>query len=177
MKQRSYKSADSAAQRALRRCSDGVATIVSDEDVLQCLRRLPFPQNRLRRNVRPDGASFVYSQCAGLTTLMRGQGPTISRIAGKCPNLVRLLSLFVRQAEDKAEGCSAAQAHESDVSGLHYLRSQFAFTSITLNYNYAATPHRDNSHVDGLARVIALGRFSGGELAVEGSPDQALEDV
>ena len=165
MKQRSYKSADSAAQQVLRRCSD---TVVSDNDVLQCLRRLPFPQNRLRRNVRPDDASFVYSQCAGLTTLMRGQGPTISRIARKCPNVVQLLSLFVRQAEDKAEGCSAAQAHESDVSGLRYLRSQFAFTSITLNYNYAATPHRDNSHIDGLARVIALGHFSGGELAVEG---------
>lgn len=42
----------------------------------------------------------------------------------------------------------------------------FRFTTITLNYNYAAAPHRDVNHHHGHARIIALGNYDGGELVI-----------
>lgn len=47
----------------------------------------------------------------------------------------------------------------------------FSFTTITINYNYAAAPHQDVNHEDGRARIIALGDFEGGELNIEGLGD------
>jgi hypothetical protein len=78
---------------------------------------------------------------------------------------MKVLTLFCRQAEMKAEGKSGG--HECDVSGLQWLNGTFDFTSITVNYNYAAKAHRDQSHIDGLARIVALGEFEGGDLVVE----------
>ena len=125
--------------------------------------------NRLRRNVIPDGKKHVYSQCAGLTMskFKRGKGATMSKIARKCPSVISLLSVYMRQAETRAE--ETCQDHQglSDVSGLAHLNGDFAFTSITINYNYAAKPHRDSSHIGGYARIIALGDFTGGDLEVE----------
>ena len=195
MKHRSYKDTEKAAKKVLVRvggaasmggaASDSAdsaartAAAIRDDEVLDCLRRLPFSENRLRRNVIPDDARHVYSQCAGLTVARRTQllGPTKSKIAAKCPNLVRVLSLYCRQAEHRAEqgaaplgggGVGGGGEHDADTSGLRFLGGRFAFTSITLNFNYAAKPHVDSSHVDGLARIIALGSFSGGELTVSG---------
>ena len=199
MKHRSYKDCEKAAQQVLLRvgaagmngaaqwqqASSGGGGCIRDAEVLDCLRRLPFGENRLRRNVIPENARHVYSQCAGLTIARRTQshGPTKSKIAAKCPLLVRLLALYCRQAEAKleaereagprADGTGATrggteQQHEADTTRLRFLGGSFAFTSITLNFNYAAKPHVDSSHVDGRARIIALGAFTGGELTVAG---------
>ena len=40
----------------------------------------------------------------------------------------------------------------------------FTYTSVTINKNYAANKHRDSSHEGGLARIMAFGDFTGGEL-------------
>ena len=163
MKSRSYKGADKHAEGVIRRASDENRNL-RDDEVLNCLRQLPFTENKLRRNVIPNGVPHVYSQCAGLTTLQRGQGSTVSRTARKCPNVVRVLTLFLRQAERRAE---AEGMKDDSLEQLEYLHGRFPFTSITINYNYAAKPHRDSSHIDGRARIIALGEFTGGELIVE----------
>jgi hypothetical protein len=182
MKTRSYVKADRLCAEVLRRAAE-TGEPISDSDVLNCLRKIPFSENRLRKNVIADGVPHVYSQCAGLTTARRSQGlgPVKSKVAGKCPNLVKVLAEFCRQAELKQFGsesvdggaasqpaASQVQPHACDTSGLAFTPKRFAFTSITLNYNYAAKPHVDSSHVDGLARIIALGDFTGGELVVKG---------
>jgi hypothetical protein len=178
MKDRSYKKADKVAKQVLKSAEARKEDICVNE-VLTCLQSMPFMENRLRRNVIPAGLKSVYSQCAGMTKgTQKGQPPTVSRVAGKCPNVVKVLALFMRQAEAQANKSSLHgetnldktnhAGHETNVTGMSFLHGDFSFTSITLNYNYAAKPHRDSSHVDGLARIIALGDFTGGELHVEG---------
>ena len=162
MKMRSYKAADKLARNMLR------SDTVTNDSVLACLRRLPFSQNRLRRNVMPATASHVYSQCAGLTmSKFKGEKCAAqSRIASRCPHLLELLCRYMRLAEKTAEECRRRSAKDAaggtecgsgggdgvgggEMSGLVHLHGAFAFTSITLNYNYAAKPHRDASHVNG----------------------------
>ena len=116
---------------------------VNCEDVLYVLQALPQPKNTRRIGVIPVGHNFVYSQAAGLTT-QHGFKPCLSNLCLQCPQLVRLLSQFVLDYD-----------------------SSFQFTTVTINYNYAAAKHRDVNHLDGSARIIALGEFTGGGLQVE----------
>ena len=53
-----------------------------------------------------------------------------------------------------------------------HIAAGYPFTSITVNCNYASKPHRDSCHIDGRARIIAIGDFEGGELWVEGQCNQ-----
>lgn len=115
------------------------------DDIFYVLSALPQQQNTRRINVIPANhdVNFVYSQAAGLTT-QRNKIPTLSNLCSKCPNLIALLARFVREYEQ-----------------------EYSFTTITINYNYAAAPHKDNNHEGGHARIIALGNFSGGGLNVD----------
>jgi hypothetical protein len=121
--------------------------------VLSILSVLPQPKNTRRIGVIPAGQEFVYSQAAGLTT-QRNVRPALSSISSKCPLLLQVLSKFV----------------------LNY-DPGFTFTTITINYNYAAAAHRDVNHVDGKARIIALGEFTGGELQIESLGAVDIKDL
>lgn len=114
------------------------------DDILHVLSSLPQPKNERRISVIPSGHTFVHSQAAGLTT-QQGLKPCIANICTRCPQVVRVLSLFAIQHDPF-----------------------FEFTTVTINYNYAAAPHRDVNHEENKARIIALGNFTGGELQVEG---------
>ena len=111
--------------------------------VLDVLRALPFPRNTQRTNVRPDGHEYVLSANIGLTTQRRRQ-PCLSSLVARAPNIVTLLAKF---------------ALEND--------PHHTYTSVTINKNYAANKHRDSSHENGVAKIIALGDFTGGELWIE----------
>ena len=117
-------------------------SLITNEDVLFVLEALPQPKNTRRVGVIPPGQSFVFSQAAGLTT-QHGARPCLSNLCLECPQVIRLLSQFVL---------------DYDIS--------FKFTTVTINYNYAAAKHRDINHENGFARIIALGDFTGGGLNV-----------
>ena len=138
MTQRTYK----GAEREARKLRDKK---IGPMDVLAVLRKLPFAQNVMRKNVIPDGTPFIYSQCAGLTP-----SGLVSKLVNKCPEVVTVLVRFVNEAPE--------------------LQSQkYAFTSITMNYNYNSKLHRDAMHIGGCSRIIALGDFRGGHLWLEDS--------
>ena len=50
------------------------------------------------------------------------------------------------------------------------------FTSITVNQNYKAAPHRDKGNV-GTSYLIAFGDYTGGELEIHEGPLKGLHDV
>jgi hypothetical protein len=136
---RSYTTANSRAIEILQNREN-----VLCEDMAYVLGALPQPKNTRRISVIPERHNFVHSQSAGLTT-QKGLKPTLSSICISAPNVVRCLSKFVLDFDPN-----------------------FKFTTITLNYNYSSAPHRDVNHEDGKARIIALGKFTGGELLLNG---------
>ena len=77
-----------------------------------------------RQNVLPEGAAFVYSDTLGLTRDRRGN-VAVDAYTRQRPNVFRFLAEWIRQRRP-AE-----------------LAIDFPFTSISLNYNYAARLHRD----------------------------------
>lgn len=154
---RHYSVAQQRAQEILSHQSP-----ITIDDIYYVLSALPQPKNTRRVGVIPHGKNFVHSQAAGLTTqhglnapfllyfhvYFIGARPTLSSICLKCPLVVTVLSKFVLEYDPN-----------------------FTFTTITINYNYAAAPHHDVNHEDGRARIIALGDFEGGELNIEGIGD------
>ena len=135
---RTYTECSRRACEVLKRDKVGV------EDALFVLSRLPQPKNTRRQSVIPPGETFVYSQSIGLTT-QKGKAPSLSHLVAACPNVVKVLTRFVLDYDPG-----------------------YTFTTITLNYNYAAAAHRDVNHDGGHARIIALGEFEGGGLNLEG---------
>lgn len=180
----SYTAANARAKLAL------AENDLSPAAVLATLRLLPMPRNTQRLGVFPPGAAFVLSANAGLTTT-RGERktgggkltPCLSSLVRKCPAVVELLARFC-----PATGYTGPRDDDEPVVPLLASRQEqsrpFYFTSITVNKNYAAFPHRDANHFDGKARIVALGDFTGGELwfeegAVgdEGRPAPSIKDV
>ena len=58
MKMRSYVKAEKFAKTVLCTADQSRGGTISDIDVLNCLRKLPFAENKLRRNVIADGAGW-----------------------------------------------------------------------------------------------------------------------
>ena len=119
------------ASKRRRRDADALATqllaarrLLSDADVLAVLSRWTFRPNKNRQNVLPEGAAFVYSDTLGLTRDRRGN-VAVDAYSRQRPNVFRFLAEWIRQRRP-AE-----------------LAIDFPFTSISLNYNYAARLHRD----------------------------------
>ena len=52
----------------------------------------------------------------------------------------------------------------------------FAFTSITVNQNYQAGPHRDKGNV-GQSYLVSFGDYTGGALEIHEGPQMGLHDV
>ena len=104
--------------------------VVSDGDVLDVLRQWQFKTNRTRTNVFPVGANFVHSDTFGAIRDRIGKvvptRPTIQH-----PSVFALLS---RWLEDNLPAV---------------FMQPFAFTSVNVNFGYAARPHRDQYHAIG----------------------------
>ena len=116
-----------------RRDADALATELldagrqlSDADVLAVLSRWSFRPNKNRQNVLPEGADFVYSDTLGLTRDRKGT-VAVDSYTRQFPNVFRFLGKWIKQRRP------VEFSHD------------FPFTSISLNYNYAARLHRDGS--------------------------------
>ena len=116
--------------------------VVTDEDVLDVLRLWHFKSNRTRTNVFPAGASFVHSDTLGAIRNRVGKVvPTKQTV--KNPAVFALLS---RWLEDNIPDVFA---------------QAFTFTSVNMNFGYAARPHRDQYHKIGKSKVGASGAYTG----------------
>ena len=121
------------ASKRRRRDADALATELlasgknfSDADVLAVLSRWTFHPNKNRQNVLPEGAAFVYSDTLGLTRDRKGT-VAVDSYPRQFPNVFRFLGKWIKQRRP------VEFSHD------------FPFTSISLNYNYAARLHRDGS--------------------------------
>ena len=146
-KKRSRKGANSEAEGLL---ASGCA--ISDYKVLQVLRLWKFTENVTRVNVMPRDAAFVLSDTLGLVSTRTGV-VSASRLTRRYPAVFEILSLWLRQSWP--------------------LAPRFPFTSISVNYNYAARMHRDSNNV-GTSLTRAFGEFRGGSLRYWGEDDGCL---
>ena len=140
-RKRRRKDADALATELL--ASKG--RLLSDADVLAVLSRWTFQKNKNRQNVIPNGSEFVYSDTLGLTKDRRGT-IAVDAYTRERPNLFRFLGAWIRQRRPTE------------------LVHDFPFTSISLNYNYAARLHRDGNNA-GVSLTRSVGSFKGGELS------------
>ena len=114
-------------------------------EIIQELKRQPIPKNEYR-NIAGSGRSQAFG-----VVCKRSMPPDYSRLCWLRPYLYKLLLDF-------------AEKHV-----------KIPYTSITLNQNYAAAPHRDKGNV-GVSYLVAFGDYTGGELELlEG--DKGLYDV
>jgi hypothetical protein len=103
------------------------------KEILEELQRLPISQNKYRNK---SGAGR--SQCFGVVN-RRSLPPDYSRQGWLRPYLYKLLL---------------------DFGAKHVTHP---FTSITVNDNYIAAPHKDKGNI-GISTVVAFGDYTGGEL-------------
>mmetsp|Transcript_44893 Transcript_44893/g.143815 ORF Transcript_44893/g.143815 Transcript_44893/m.143815 type:complete len:563 (-) Transcript_44893:64-1752(-) len=120
-------------------------TPISDDDVLEVLRVWSFTMNPVRKNVIPEGESWVFSDTMGLVRSRCTGKPVESRLSSDYPDILRLLSAWMRRK------CGSK------------FPGGFPFTSVNLNFGYAAKLHRDGFNV-GPSLLTALGDFTGGAL-------------
>ena len=157
--------ADAASEPACkrrRRDADAVATELlssgrnlSDADVLEALSRWAFMKNKNRQNVMPEGVDFVHSDTLGLTRDRRGK-IGVDAYTRERPNVFSFLALWIRQRRP------AEMVHD------------FPFTSISLNFNYAARLHRDGNNA-GVSLARSICDFSGGQLSYWPNDDKRTD--
>uniref|UniRef100_A0A7S0FE79 Uncharacterized protein n=1 Tax=Pyrodinium bahamense TaxID=73915 RepID=A0A7S0FE79_9DINO len=120
---------------------------IRDTDVTFVLDAWKFRRNDRRKNVIPDGKGFVSSEMLGLVCVRAFHRLVIAQQSRKFPLVTKLLCQYL---------------HDNPPPGLPR-GSQFPFTTICINKDYAARRHRDNNNL-GLSVVRALGNFKGGRL-------------
>ena len=147
------------ARKRRRKDADTLATellasgkLLSDADVLSVLSRWAFQKNRNRQNVIPDGSEFVYSDTLGLTKDRRGT-IAVEAYTRDRPSVFKFLCEWLKQGRPTE------------------LALDFPFTSISLNYNYAARLHRDGNNA-GPSLARSFGAFIGGELSYWSNDDK-----
>ena len=147
------------ARKRRRKDADTLATellvsgkLLSDADVLSVLSRWTFQKNKNRQNVIPDGSEFVYSDTLGLTKDRRGN-IAVDAYTRERPSVFTFLCEWLKQRKPTE------------------LVLDFPFTSISLNYNYAAKLHRDGNNA-GPSLARSFGAFIGGELSYWSNDDK-----
>ena len=144
---RSCRGANSEAERLL-----DAGGAIGDDKVLRVLRLWQFSENTTRANVMPRDASFVLSDTLGLVSTRTGV-VTASRLTKRYPAVFQLFSTWASQAFP--------------------LAPRFSFTSVNVNYNYAARIHRDSNN-SGPSLTKSFGEFHGGALRYWGDDDLSL---
>ncbi|CAE8694958.1 unnamed protein product [Polarella glacialis] len=137
------KCADIEAKRILETAT-AKGKKITDQDCLKILEKWAFRKNEARLNVMPEGTNFVHSDTLGLIRARDGR-----YMATEPTNLYpNVFSLFNQWLQDSLPaGCN----------------KPFPFTSISVNYAYAAKIHRDQGNC-GPSFGAALGKFTGGRL-------------
>lgn len=125
---------------------------ITSSDVLQVVRQWSFQSNSRRGNVIPEGKAWVFSDTFGMIVSRSESGGVESMLCGQYP---AMLCLFSRWLRDSRDGMP------------------FPFTSVNLNFDYAARVHRDRRNA-GPSMLRALGNFKGGELAYYPDDDGTL---
>lgn len=120
---------------------------IRDTDVTFVLDAWKFRRNDKRINVIPDGEGFVSSEMLGLVSIRAYRKLVVARQSTKFPNVTKLLCQYL---------------YDNPPPGLPR-GTQFPFTTVCINKDYAAKRHRDNNNC-GLSIVRALGNFKGGRL-------------
>ena len=143
---RSRKSANLLAEELL-----ASGRPVTDDSILRVLRSWKFSENNNRVNVKGD-AAFVLSDTLGLVSARTGV-VSASRLTRGYPAVFKLMSYWVREAWP--------------------LSSNFPFTSVSVNFDYAAQRHRDGNNA-GPSLTKAFGEFRGGSLRYWGEDDGCL---
>jgi len=117
------------AQREARKrleAADKAKRRISDEDVTAVLSSWAFVKNAARSNVIPNGQNWVWSDTIGLIRDRLGSIHVVP--ATKLyPEVVQVIVRWLRERLPKDA-------------------SNFTFTSLNLNYNYAARRHRDGNN-------------------------------
>ena len=104
---------------------------VSDAQIEQVLLRWGFGQNRSRRNVKPPGLSFVFSECFGLVYDRTGRW-MLSTVTRLFPEVPKVLNAWLRerlaQLDHPAFACPV---------------KEWKWSAITVNRGYATQRHVD----------------------------------
>jgi len=116
---------------------------ISDDDVLATLQAWGFARNPYRQNVMPEGQTWVLSDTLGLLRDRMGD----IHVTTPTKMYPAVANLLVRWLMDRLP---------QDIS-------EFKFTSLNLNCNYAARRHRDGNNF-GPSCIAAFGDFTGGAL-------------
>lgn len=137
---RSRKKADEYARHVLENHA-----FVCDRHILETLRLWRFHEDKRRTNVFPPGAGSVLSDTLGATTTRSGK----VRLTNSTTGFPSVFALFARWLRCHQPGT---------------LSVKFPFTSIDVNYAYAAALHRDSSNT-AASMTKAFGSFThGGKL-------------
>jgi hypothetical protein len=130
-------------------------TVIVDAQVLEVLRMWRFKVNKTRKNVCPEGRDHVFSDTLGLVSCRDGR-TCLTKLTRDNPAMFRLL-------------CSWLKSNRPAVFQRH-----FAFTSISVNHNYAARIHRDNGNM-GPSMTRSFGQYTGGRLKYWANDDGVLQ--
>ena len=131
--------------------SDGAALMQKVTELLLMLKG-DWP-TQSRPNVAPEGSTNggVRGMCLGLVYGLGGQGMKVSKVSEAFPALTKFVNVAV----------AASLPGQDDPTV-----KPFTWTSLQLNYNYAARKHVDGNNL-GPSAIIALGEHAGGELWTE----------
>ena len=149
MEGRSRRRANAAAAAALQ------AGAINDKSVLAVLTLWRFKKNTVRQNVLPVSQSWVYSDTLGLVRCRDGR-LAVTKPARTYQSVLELFAAWLRQLHPVG------------------LQFPFCFTSVNVNYNFAARRHRDANNV-GPSLTRSLGDFSGGRLLYWQDDDGSAE--
>ena len=123
---------------------------ISDDDILAILRLWGFRKNRSRQNVIPDGSQYVLSDTLGLVSDRRGA--TVAAMHTLAfPHFSKILNRYLRERIPAS-------------------MSEFRFTTVTVNKDYAGKLHRDSNNA-GPSVIKAFGKFTGGRLEYHENDD------
>ena len=136
MTRRGRTKANAAAAELLRK------SLTTSDDVLRVLRLWHFGPNKTRNNVIPAHLKHVFSDTLGLTRSRVGT-VVLTKHTRKHPDFFTLLCKWLK---DRPE-----------------LDYDFPFTSISVNFDYAARTHRDTNNA-GVSLTRSFGAFLGGQL-------------
>lgn len=124
--------------------ADKQGKAITNKDMLSVLQKWKFLENQGRPNVNPTGRSWVYSDTFGLSKTRDGRF-----VATPCtreyPQVMAVMNQWLK--DQKPAGFA----------------KHFPFTSISVNYAYAAKIHRDSGNL-GPSMGAAFGSFKGGQL-------------
>ena len=137
MTRRGRKKANAAAAELLRK------SLTTSDDVSRLLRLWHFGPNKTRNNVMPEHLKHVFSDTLGLTRSRVGT-VVLTKHACKHPDCFTLLCKWLKDRPELDQ-------------------HNFPFTSINVNYDYAARKHRDTNNA-GVSLTRSFGAFLGGQL-------------